>query len=161
MVRTSWERWLRGMGAGALGTLALTGLEPLRDALLGHAPPYAVKHLAAQGAKRWLGLRLAPRAAGRWGLVMRWVYGPTLGALHVWLRPRLPQAGWLRGGVLGGGVWLFERLVFPRLGVTPPARSWSPAERHWLAVQTLLFGLVTEAVLSRVWSPYRRPVAGT
>jgi hypothetical protein len=76
-------------------------------------------------------------------------------------RPALPTKGWLRALLLGGGVWLFERLVFPRFGVTPPARSWSPAERHWLAVQTLLFGLVTEAVLSRVWSPYRRPVAGT
>jgi len=161
MVRTSWGRWLQGLGAGALGTLALTGLEPLRDAWLGHAPPYAVKHIVAQGAKQWLGLRLAPPTAGRWGLVMRWVYGPTLGALHAWLRPLLPQARGLRGGLLGGGVWLFEWLTFPRLGVTPPPRAWSPAERHWLAVQTLVFGLVTEAVLSRVWSPHRRPGAGT
>jgi hypothetical protein len=59
--------------------------------------------------------------------------------------------------VLGGGVWLFEWLAFPRLGVTAPPRSWSSAERRWLAVQTLLFGLVTEAVLSRVWSPIEGP----
>jgi hypothetical protein len=57
-------------------------------------------------------------------------------------------------------VWLFEWLTFPCLGVTAPPRSWSSAERHWLAVQTLVFGLVTEAVLS-LWSPHPRPVAGT
>ncbi|HEX8821069.1 MAG TPA: hypothetical protein VF794_14165 [Archangium sp.] len=149
MVRVSGERLWRGLGAGALGTLALTGLEPLRDSLLGRPPPYAVKHLASRGAKRWLGRRLGPRAAQRWGLVLRWVYGPTLGLLQAWLRPWLSQGGARRGLVLGGGVWLFERLAFPLLGVTPPPRSWAPAERWWLPLQTSVFGLVTEAVLSR------------
>ncbi|HZH78585.1 MAG TPA: hypothetical protein VEY88_21330 [Archangium sp.] len=151
MARKTWERMLQGLGAGALGTLALTALEPLRDTVLGHAPPYAVRHLAARGAKRWLGLRLGPREAQGWGLVMRWVYGPTLGALHAWLRPLLPQARGLRGWVLGGGVWLFEWLALPRLGVTPPPHRWSSRERRLLLLQTSLFGLVTEAVLSRAY----------
>ena len=142
-----------GLGAGALGTGALSALEPLRDALLGHPPPYAVRQLARQVARHWLGLRLGPRAAQRWGLVMRWVYGPALGGLYGLARPALPRWGALRGLVLGAGVWLLESLAFPRLGVTPPPRSWSPAERWLLVLQTSVFGLVTEAVLSRGHAP--------
>ena len=77
---------------------------------------------------------------------MRWLYGPALGVLHAWLRPLLPGPAPLHGLLLGGGVWLFERLSFPRLRVTPPPRSWSSAERRWLALQCLLFGLVTASV---------------
>jgi hypothetical protein len=79
---------------------------------------------------------------------MRWMYGPALGALYAWLRPSLAPSARLHGLTLGCGVWMFERLVFPRLHVTPPPRTWSSAERWLLAVQTSLFGLVTEAVLA-------------
>ncbi|WP_257461969.1 hypothetical protein [Archangium lipolyticum] len=80
---------------------------------------------------------------------MRWVYGPALGVLYAWLRPSLLYPARLHGLTLGAGIWLFERLVFPRLRVTPPPRDWSSAERRLLALQTSVFGLVTEAVLSR------------
>lgn len=80
---------------------------------------------------------------------MRWLYGPTLGVLHAWLRPVLPGSAPLRGLLLGGGVWLFEWLSFPLLRVTPLPRTWSSAERRWLALQCLLFGLVSAAVLPR------------
>jgi len=139
----------RGLGAGVLGTLALTGLEPLRDALLGHPPPYAVKHLASRAARRWLGVRLGPREAQRWGLALRWVYGPTLGVLYAWLRPSLSGNTWLRRLTLTHGVWSFERLAFPLLRVTSPPRTWSPPERLLLPLQVAVFSLVTEAVLSR------------
>jgi hypothetical protein len=43
-------------------------------------------------------------------------------------------------------VWLFEQLSFPLLGVTAPPRTWSRAEHGLLALQTVLFGLVTESV---------------
>ncbi|KFA92990.1 hypothetical protein Q664_11940 [Archangium violaceum Cb vi76] len=138
------RRIFRALGAGVLGTLALTASEPLRDALLGRPPPYSVRHIARRAARAWFGVRLRPREAQRWGLVMRWLYGPTLGVLGGWLRPMLP--GPVHGLVLGGGVWLFEWLSFPRLRVTPPPHTWSPAERRWLAVQCLLFGLVTASV---------------
>ncbi|QRK11487.1 hypothetical protein JQX13_16270 [Archangium violaceum] len=80
---------------------------------------------------------------------MRWVYGPTLGALYAWLRPALPSTVRLRGLSLGGAVWLLERLTFPVLRVTRPPRTWSPTERRLLVLQTLVFGFFTEAVLSR------------
>ncbi|WNG62226.1 hypothetical protein F0U59_51650 [Archangium gephyra] len=140
------RRILRGLGAGVLGTLALTASEPLRDALLGRPPPYSVHHIARRAARAWFGVRLRPREAQRWGLVMRWLYGPTLGVLGGWLRPMLPGPAPFHGLVLGGGVWLFEWLSFPPLRVTPHPRTWSPAERRWLAVQCLLFGLVTASV---------------
>ncbi len=149
MERGEGSRLPWGLGAGILGTLALTGWEPLRDSLLGHPPPYAVASIARRGAQRWLGIRLGRHESPRWGLVMRWMYGPALGALYAWLRPSLSSTTRLRGLTLGYGVWMFERLVFPRLHVTPPPRTWSSSERWLLVVQTSLFGLVTEAVLSR------------
>jgi len=141
------RRLPRGLGAGVLGTLALTASEPLRDSLLGHAPPYAVRHIARRAARTWFRVRLRPQEAQRRGLLMRWIYGPTLGVLHVWLRPVLPGPAPLRGLLLGGGVWLFERLSFPVLRVTSPPRTWSSAERRWLVLQCLLFGLVSGSVL--------------
>ncbi len=142
------RRFSRGLVPGVLGTLALSASEPLRDSLLGHPPPYSVRHIARRAARAWFGVRLRPREAQRWGLALRWLYGPTLGVLGVWLRPVLPGSAPLHGLLLGGGVWLFERLSFPLLRVTPPPRTWSAAERQWLALQCLLFGLVTASVHS-------------
>ena len=148
MAQGTSGRVRQGFGAGALGTLALTAWEPLRDAVLGHPPVYAVDRLARRGARRWWGWKLSPRIAQRWGLGMRWVYGPTLGALYAWSRPFLPPAA-LRGGVLLGlAVGAFEWLSFAPLRVTAPPRTWSRAEHGLLVFQVLLFGLVTEAVLS-------------
>ncbi len=149
MSERAGRRLLQGLGAGVLGTLALTASEPLRNSVLGHPPPYSVSHIARRAARAWLGVRLRPREAQRWGLALRWLYGPTLGLLQGWLRPSLPGPAPLHGLLLGGGVWLFEWLSFPRLRVTPPPRTWSSAERQWLALQCLLFGFVTTSVLPR------------
>jgi hypothetical protein len=138
-----------GAIAGALGTLALSALEPFRDALLGRPPVYAVRPLLTRAARRAWGIRLAPPAAQRWGLATRWVYGPTIGALYAALRPRLPASVRLGGLALGAAVGLFEAVSFPLLRVTPPRRQWSRGETLALGLQVLLFGVVTEAVLSR------------
>lgn len=139
----------RGLGAGVVGTLALSGVELVRDRLLGHPAPYAVDPIARRGARKWLGVRLSPRAAHRWGLLMRWIYGPTLGALYALVRPRLPSRVRLGGLALGGAVGGLEQLAFPLLGVTTPPRTWSRAEHGLLAVQVIVFGAVTEACLTR------------
>jgi hypothetical protein len=46
----------------------------------------------------------------------------------------------LYAAALGGGVWLFERLSFPLLRVTPRPRTWSSTERKLLPVSCLLSG---------------------
>ncbi|WNG31102.1 hypothetical protein F0U62_49125 [Cystobacter fuscus] len=140
---------VRGLAAGALGTLALSAWEPLRDGLLGHSPPYSVRDIATRALRNTWGIQLAPRAAQRLGLLMRWLYGPALGVLYAGLRPALPPAARRWGLLLGTGVGLLEQLAFPLLRVTTPPRTWTPAEHALLAVQVLLHGFVTEAVLSR------------
>jgi hypothetical protein len=143
------ERQVSGVVAGAVGTLALSALEPFRNALLGHTPPYAVRPLLTRGVRRWGGPRLSARQALLSGLALRWVYGPSLGALYATLRSRWPASARLGGLTLGAGVGLFERIAFPLLRVTPPPRTWSRGEKVLLGLQVLLFGVVTEAVLSR------------
>ena len=142
-----------GAVAGALGTLALSAWEPVRDALLGRPPVYAVKALATLGARRAWGVRLSPRSALRWGLLARWLYGPAMGALYAALRPRLPVSTRLGGFTLGSAMGLLERVAFPLLRVTPPWRTWSRGEKVLLDLQVLLFGVITEAVLSRRGAP--------
>jgi len=138
-----------GAVAGALGTLALSAFEPVRDVLLGRPPVYAVRALATRGARRTWGVRLSSRSAQGWGLLARWLYGPMLGAVYAAWRSRLPAPARLGGLTLGVAVGLLERGALPWLGVTPPWRSWPPREKTLLGVQVLLFGIVTEAVLSR------------
>lgn len=144
-----FERQRAGLLAGAVGTLALSALEPLRNAWLGHEPPYAVRPLLTRGVRRLGGPRLPARTAQRWGLALRWVYGPSLGLLYAAVRPGLPASARLGGFTLGAGVGLFERIAFPLLRVTPAPRTWSRGEKILLGLQVLLFGVVTEAVLRR------------
>jgi hypothetical protein len=139
----------RGLAAGALGTLALSAWEPLRDGWLGHPPPYAVRTLVTRGARRAWGIRLKARRAQRLGLLARWLYGPSLGVLYASLRPSLPPRARGGGVLLGVGVGLLEQLTFPLLRVTRPPRTWTRAEHALLALQVLLYGVVTEAVLAR------------
>ncbi|ATB29647.1 hypothetical protein [Melittangium boletus] len=143
-----------GALAGALGTLAVSAWEPARDALLGHPPVYAVRSLATLGARRAWGVRLSPRSALRWGLLARWLYGPAMGTLYAALRPRLPASVRLGGLTLGAAVALLEHVAFPLLRVTPPWRTWSLGEKALLDLQVMLFGVVTEAVLSRRTPPH-------
>lgn len=146
-----------GWGAGALGTLALTAWEPVRGALLGHEPVYSVGQLAKRGARQWWGVRLSDKAANRWGLLARWMYGPSLGALYAWARPVLPRRLRWSGVLLGCAVGAFEALSFAPLRVTASPRTWSRGEHALLAFQVLLFGFVTEAVLARTEKRNARP----
>jgi len=141
---------LRGAAAGAVGTLALGGLALLRNAALGHPPPYSARWLAARLVGR-VTHRLVPRRQALvWSLGLRFTYGPVLGLVWTRLREALPPSPLTRGAVLGVGVWALELLSFPTLRVTASPRTWTRAEHAFLLAQTCLFGLVTERRLSAV-----------
>jgi hypothetical protein len=131
--------------AGAAGTVALRAFVALRNRVLGRAPPYAVRHIAARLAHRALHRELTPLQARRWGSAMRAVYGPLLGLAWASVRENTPQGLVPRGLLLGAGVLALELTAFPLLRATAPLRTWSPAESAWLAAQVAVFGLVTEA----------------
>jgi hypothetical protein len=133
--------------AGAAGTVALRALVSLRNRVLGRPPPYAVRHIAARLAHRALHRELTPLQARRWGATMRAVYGPLLGAAWTLVREDTPEGLLLRGLLLGAGVLTLELTTFPLLRATAPLRTWTPADFAWLAAQTTVFGLVTEATL--------------
>jgi hypothetical protein len=139
---------VRGVSAGAVGTVALGGFALLRNALLGHPPPYAARRIAARLVGRVLHRRVRPAAALFWSLGLRAAYGPILGMKWAWLRPHLPGSPLARGVLLGVGVSTLEHLTFPLVHATTPPRTWTGAEHVFLVAQTLLFGLVTELSLS-------------
>ncbi|MFP2926463.1 hypothetical protein ACLESO_14830 [Pyxidicoccus sp. 3LG] len=134
--------------AGATGTVALRAFVSLRNRVLGRAPPYAARHIAARLARAMLHRELSPLQARRWGDVMRAVYGPLLGVAWGLLRESAPGIPVPRGLLLGVGVLALELMAFPVLRATESLHTWSAAEHGWLIAQTAVFGLVTEATLS-------------
>ena len=132
----------RGARAGALGALAVAGAAALRNRLLGRLPPYSSQRFVSRLA-RHVGWRLSPGGARAAGVLFRLAYGTTLGVLFARLGGPLAVRGpGATGVVLGASVLLLERLSFPRLGITPPARRWTRAERALLTAQTALYGQV-------------------
>jgi hypothetical protein len=100
-VEHPFRAWL---ASGVAATAALGGYERLERALLGREPPYA----PAAVAKRLLGDR-------RYGLVLRWLYGPALGVLYGALRSRWRIPPLAFGAVLAAT----ELVAMPRVGATP------------------------------------------
>jgi hypothetical protein len=134
--------------AGAAGTVALRAFVALRNRVLGRAPPYAARHIAARMTRAVLHRELSPVQARRWGDAMRAVYGPLLGVAWTFARERASGTPIPPGLVLGVGVLGFELMTFPLLSATESLRTWSAAEHGWLVAQTAVYGLVTEATLS-------------
>lgn len=133
---------LDGLLAGAGATAALSALERAESILLRRQPVYAPQRLASRILGRERGARLL-------GAGLRGLYGPFLGV--AWR----VAPGWRRlsppwnGLAAGTGTFLFEALAMPRLGATPPFRTWSRGEQLGLLAQTLAFGLVLSRLLMR------------
>lgn len=134
--------------AGAAGTVALRAFVALRNRVLGRAPPYAARHIAARLSRTVLHRELTPVQARRWGDAMRVVYGPLLGVAWSFVREPVSRLRAPPALLLGVGVLGFERATFPVLHATEAPHTWSAAEHAWLVAQTAVYGLVTEATLS-------------
>lgn len=152
---------VRAASAGAVGSLALGGFALLRNAALGHVPPYSARRITARLLGRVLHRRVRPREALVASLLLRVGYGKVLGLAWAQVRSALPRSTLMRGLLLGAGVSTLEHLTFPLVHATLPPRTWTRAEHAFLVAQTLLFGLVTEASLSAMErmqiSPGRAP----
>ncbi|GMU10835.1 hypothetical protein [Corallococcus caeni] len=134
--------------AGAVGTGALGVLVSVRNATLGHAPPYAARNIARHVLGRLFGRKLSRHEASRWAFALRAGYGPLLGMGWGLVRRRTSKWTLLHSGVLLGlGVLAFERAAFPVFKATALANTWSRAEHVWLFAQTAVFGVVTEATM--------------
>lgn len=133
-----------GAVAGAGGTLALSLAEIVERRALGRRAVYDPCVMArAWPVTRSLATKLGARPLG---LAMRWVYGPTLGAIFgVWRRAarrRRPA----RGVALGAAIYCSELALLPRIGATPPLRSWPRGDVVTLALHTLVFGGATALI---------------
>lgn len=96
--------------------------------------------MAGRLSNRYLGERLSPGQQRRYGGLMRWLYGSTLGVLFSEVQAvlRLPSPVAALG--LGGTVLIFELLALPLSGATPPVRTWGWGQIGKDALQTMLFG---------------------
>ncbi|NNB95080.1 hypothetical protein HI113_14365 [Corallococcus exiguus] len=134
--------------AGAVGTGALGMLVAVRNASLGHPPPYSARDIARHVLSRLFGRKLSRREAADWAFALRAGYGPLLGMGWGLVRRRTSKWSLPHSGVLLGlGVLAFERMAFPLFKATAAESTWSRAEHAWLFAQTALFGVVTEATM--------------
>lgn len=120
--------------------------------LLGSAgrgkPVYDQDRLAGRLGRRILHRRLSAVDRRRYGTVMRWGYGLSLGAVFGVAQRRLRAPLLLAGPGLGICIWLFELATLPRVGATPPLRQWSSGEIAGDAVQAVGFGLAAAFTLA-------------
>lgn len=141
-----------GLLAGAAGTAALSVFERVEAAILGQRlPVYAAANVGGGLARRWLAGVMLPPAEVRFGYLLRWLYGPSLGVLFMRLQPVLPRRPFAAGLCFAAGVFAFEVAVMPVVAATPPLRTWPRAERSLLLLHTAVFGVATAlaAELSR------------
>jgi len=133
----------RGFIAGAIGTLVLSGFELFETGWLGGPALYAAGPVARGLAARFTTRKLAGRTQTLAGMMLRWSYGPCIGAVYARLRPRLSLPVPAAAVCLAGGVFGFELLAMPALGATPPLRKWDHPQLAMLAAHTLSYALGT------------------
>lgn len=144
-----------GLLAGAVGTAVLSMFECIESVALGHRlPVYAAANVGGALARRWFPGVARSRSEMRFGYLIRALYGPSLGALFMHLRARLPRAPIIAGVCFAAGVFACELALMPRVAATPPARTWRQAERWLLFLHTAVFG-VTTALTARSLTPKR------
>jgi hypothetical protein len=139
----------QGARAGALGAVAVASAAALRNKLLGRLPPYSSQLFVSHVAER-AGWPLSPGRARVAGALLRLAYGSTIGLIFARVGgPSALRRPGVTGVVLGTTVLLLERLSFPRMGITPPARQWTRGERLLLMAQTTIYGLVVARTYRR------------
>jgi hypothetical protein len=133
-----------GLLAGAAGTATLSVFERVEAAILGQRlPVYAAANVGGGLARRWLAGVMLPPAEVRFGYLLRWLYGASLGVLFMRLRPCLPRKPLAAGLCFGAGVFAFEVAVMPAVAATPAIRTWPRAERWLILLHTGVFGIAT------------------
>ena len=130
-VERPFRAWL---AAGFAATLALGRFEWLERAALGKEPAYA----PARVAERLFGSR-------RLGPLLRWTYGPALGALYGALRSRFR----IPAVAFGAAVALAESIAMPKVGALPKLHG---RERAALFIHAIAFALAAEAALRQARS---------
>ena len=135
---------LKGLLAGIIGTAAVQ----LLSGRPGPGPVYAPERLAGRLAERYAGRRLRHSQQRRLGMVLRWIYGPSWGAVFGELQGLTGMPFALAGLTLGAGVFVFELLALPLSGATPGLRRWGKSDIVGDAGQTLVFGLATASAMA-------------
>lgn len=143
-----------GLLAGAAGTAALSVFERVEAAVLGQRlPVYAAANVGGGLARRWLAGAMLPPAEVRFGYLLRWLYGPSLGVLFMRVRSWLPRRPLAAGLCFGAGVFGFEVAVMPAVAATPPIRRWARAERSLIFLHTAVFGVATALAAEAIRGP--------
>jgi hypothetical protein len=153
------RRTARGYLAGAIGTLVLTGFELFEAGWIGGPTLYAAGPVARGLAARFIHRKLAGRTELMAGLLLRWCYGPTIGAIYARVRPRLPLSVPAAAVCLAGGILGFELMAMPALGATPPLGKWDRPQLWMLGAHTLSYGIGTAVAYDLLTRSTRRDAA--
>jgi hypothetical protein len=133
---------------GLTASMLLTAFEPVERALLGRVQLYAPEAmLSSLFHARFPGVQPIRLRTG--ALVLRSLYGASIGALYAAARRRLPFSGLGRTALVAGAIWAFELGVLPASGATPPLRKWPKAEIALLLLHTFVFASALRALSER------------
>jgi hypothetical protein len=149
--QTPLTRFAAGLGAGALGTLVMTGWQELSSRLMSNGggsgqtgePSWKDAPVPAQVARKLANVAGVDPDAKRIPLltnIMHWTYGTSWGAVY----PLLPRRA-LSGVAFGAGVWAMSYVQLVPLGLYDPPWKYPPTQLALDLSYHLVYGVGTPA----------------
>jgi hypothetical protein len=142
-----------GLGAGAIGTLAMTGWQELSSRLMSNgsdsggddqpSDPWAQASVPAQVARKLanvVGVDPDPKRIPLLTNLMHWSYGTGWGAIYGLLPKRRGM-----GLLFGAGVWAMSYVQLVPLGLYEPPWKYPPSQLGLDLSYHLVYGAGTEA----------------
>lgn len=154
---TLGQRVLTGLGAGLIGTAAMTAWQELSAKLQssgdednsteddsGRQDPWEGAPAPAQvGRKLWKGAFGRDVPDNRIGVltnVMHWGYGISWGPLYGLTQRASSRSALSRGALFGSGVWAASYLTLVPMGIYQPPWKYSPSELAMDVSYHLVYG---------------------
>jgi hypothetical protein len=134
----------RGLLSGVVGTLLVT----LWSRGSARSRVYEPASMVGRLSRRYLRRDLPSDDLRRYGMILRWTYGPSWGALFGAAQRELGLPYPIAALGLGGALYLFELVALPLSGATPSLSRWGWGAVLDDAAQTMLFGVSVASLMA-------------
>ena len=149
----------RAAVAASLATVAETAeVQLVMQRHHGHEPVFLPRSMVLRLAGQ-LGYAVDDRVARRIGNVMRAAYGPAWGIGWALLRRRRTPRRLHDACLLAVVMWVFELVMLPTVGATPPVGRWPRGDVGWDLANCVIFAATDTCVTALMDSLPRVPRA--
>jgi hypothetical protein len=144
--RTPLAAVVRGLCAGAAGTLAMTVYQVIVAKIRGAEPSTVPAEVGKRVIRGVFQRRFPEEQTGKLNQAMHWGYGTTWGAAYALTDGTVDQPIVPRGLAFGTFVWAASLAELPAMKLAPPVWEYPPAELALDASYHLIYGLTVAGV---------------